>query len=165
MALPILSRVIYNTPNPEPWQTTNLTMTPAILPGYSRRKVRFADYPGITSNPEKSVFGMYVTGLTQGDLWRLDRFEGSQYEKKIVMVKLLKDKDGKKQDGKKGDLNVNWKDMEESGEMKMAVTYVFTVGENWLEREEWDWEEFVREKLGRWVGGTVEGEDFGKSGD
>lgn len=137
MAHQVLTRVIYGTTTPEPWQIAPLRIRPAVLHGYCRRKVRGADYPGIVADPTKSVKGTYVTGINQGDLWRLDRFEGSEYTRKTVAARLLNE------DGTEG-------------EHVLAVTYVYTAGLKHLEDEEWDWHEFVRDKMHRWVGSSEE---------
>ena len=80
--------------------------------------------------------GTYVQGLTEGDLWRLDIFEGDEYERRKVKIK--------------------WIDRKGEGEEEVEVeveTYVWIAGEHRLEKGEWDFEEFTREKIGRWVGG------------
>ncbi|KAJ6131950.1 hypothetical protein N7471_007165 [Penicillium samsonianum] len=110
MAPQILHRVIHGQANPEPWQKAMLRFQPAILHGYRRHRVRNADYPGIVallepqSEMEKSsaprtsagtsVIGTLVSGLTDGDVHRLDRFEGSEYEKKRVTVRTLREAHG-----------------------------------------------------------------------
>lgn len=79
--------------------------------------------------------GTYVTGLTNACIWKLDAFEGFQYKRKEVKVRVL-DKDGK-----------------EMGEELDAETYVFKVNDC-LEKEEWSYAEFRKEKLHEWVGGS-----------
>jgi hypothetical protein len=104
-----------------------------------RRRVKGADYPAVTpSSEENEVRGTLVTGLTDGDVWRLDIFEGSEYERRDVRVMVL---------GKEG-------------EEVEAQTYIWVAGEQRLEAQEWDFEHFVREKMGRWVGEEVEDEGF-----
>src|SRR5271170_6703658 len=46
--------------------------------------------PAIVPCTGSSVRGSVVTGLTQGDIYRLDIFEGDQYLRKKVKVKVLK---------------------------------------------------------------------------
>jgi hypothetical protein len=41
------------------------------------------------------------------------------------------------------------------GEVR-AETYIWIAGEDKLAKGEWNFEEFVREKLGRWTGGSEE---------
>ncbi|KAK3359330.1 AIG2-like family-domain-containing protein [Lasiosphaeria hispida] len=111
---------------------------PAILHGYCRRRVRYADYPGMIADKDHSVFGAFVTGLTRANIERLDFFEGGQYERRNVTVNLL-DKVG----DLKGEGNVE-------GEEKKAMTYVFLAHGD-LEESEWDLEEFRSEKLRHWT--------------
>jgi hypothetical protein len=123
------------------------TFTPAILEGYCRRRVQFNDFPGITADKDHSVFGMLTTGLTKNNIARLDYFEGSQYVRRTVQVKLLEHVGNSKGEG-----NVE-------GEERTAEVYVF-LEKNELEDREWDLEEFRREKLTKWTraGFVFEGE-------
>lgn len=85
-----------------------------------------------------------MTGLTNADIWRLDIFEGDEYERVKVRCKLLVD-------GK-----------DDGGEEVEAETYVWIAGEERLEVQEWDFEEFRREKMRFWVGQEGEGEFAGE---
>ncbi|KAK1778236.1 AIG2-like family-domain-containing protein [Copromyces sp. CBS 386.78] len=114
--------------------------TPAILHGYSRRRVKWADYPGITEDAGHSVFGMFAEGLTKANLGKLDYFEGAEYQRRTVKVKLL-DKVG----DVTGEGNVE-------GEEREAQVYVFMPTQH-LEEKEWDLEEFKRDKLKLWTRG------------
>ncbi|BCR98875.1 gamma-glutamylcyclotransferase family protein [Aspergillus luchuensis] len=175
MAPPILHRVIHGHSTPEPWQKALLTIKPAILHGYRRHRVRYADYPGIipttpssssgaddgddTAAGEASVLGTVVWGLTDGDVYRLDRFEGSEYEKRAVRVRVLNhQQQGEGEDGT-GEIQAVLgaaAETEGSGETKEgeeveAVTYVWTAGKERLENAEWDFEAFKRDKMAWWV--------------
>lgn len=77
-----------------------------------------------------AVRGTLVRGLTDGDLWRLDCFEGGEYRRVGVGVRVL-----------------------DGGEEVRAETYVWVAGEEELESGEWDFETFRREKMRAWVGG------------
>ena len=77
--------------------------------------------------------GTYVRGITSGDQVRLDLFEGVQYDRVRLPLNLIDEKGAK-------------------GEEKEAETYVWADDENDLEDGEWDFEEFKREKMRRWVG-------------
>jgi len=92
------------------------------------------------------VRGTVVTGLTDGDVWRLDQFEGSEYVRKKVVCRVL-DAEGR-----------------ETGEEREAETYVWVAGRAALEEGEWDFDEFVKEKMWRWTdeGGEKEGEYTGE---
>ncbi|KAF7312370.1 Phosphoric monoester hydrolase [Mycena indigotica] len=72
----------------------HLRIAPAVLLGYTRHKVRYADYPGIIPNTDDddetcSVRGTLVTGLTPRDVQFLDTFEGSEYKRQKVAVHVL----------------------------------------------------------------------------
>jgi hypothetical protein len=155
MAPEILHRVLFGTSNLSSHPTlhaaaSKLTITSAILHDYCRHKVLYADYPGIVPQQGASVRGTFVTGLTDENVRSLDWFEGTEYERVKVAVVLLRD-------GEDRDV--------EGSEVKEAETYVFTAGDGSLEKEEWDYEVFRREKLGRWADRSEEyaGESFGSA--
>lgn len=100
------------------------TFTPAILHGFCRRRVQYADYPGIIEDKDHQVFGSFATGLTKANMGKLDYFEGGQYERRTVKVKLLE-----KVGDLKGEGNVE-------GAEKTAEVYVFKNKRD-LEEEEW----------------------------
>jgi hypothetical protein len=120
----------------------SLSIKPAILHEYCRHRVEQADYPGIIPEKGHTVRGTYVTGLTEHDVMHLDAFEGSEYRRRKVKVVLLKP------DGQN--------DLVESGGEVQTETYVLTAGFHRLEKEEWDYEVFRKEKLYRWVDQSVE---------
>lgn len=139
MAPAVLHRVIHGTSTPLPYQSSLVTIRPALLPSFQRHKVLHADYPAIIpANRSASVRGTLVTGLTEGDIWRLDIFEGYEYERRKVRVRVL--------------------DREMEVEEVEAEVYVWVAGKQRLESSEWDFDEFVREKMGRWIGKEAEGE-------
>lgn len=147
MAPSVLYRVIYGNAKPTDSEKRQTTSVPALLDGFQRRKVSECDYPAITACEGGSVRGLLVTGLTSKHLANLDTFEGLQYEREVVKVKVLSDEEG-----------------ENSGEeMVEAETYVWCMKEcegEGLEEEEWDFEEFQREKIHRWDG-VMDWEDDG----
>ncbi|KAI9760545.1 MAG: hypothetical protein M4579_001630 [Chaenotheca gracillima] len=140
MAPEVLYRVCFGSPKPQASQSAKLRIQPAILHDHCRHKVRGADYPAIIPSKENNVRGSYVTGLTQSDVWRLDIFEGDQYERRKVKAKLL-DKVG----DESGQGNVEGDEVE-------CETYIWIEGEGELEDGEWDFGVFQREKMGRWIG-------------
>ncbi|KAL2074251.1 hypothetical protein VTL71DRAFT_8029 [Oculimacula yallundae] len=143
MAREIMYRCIYGEKKLTPVTAllaANITRTPAILHNHCRHKVLEDDYPGVIPEEGHSVRGLYVTGLTDGDIWRLDHFEGDEYTRTKVSVKLLE------QDG----------DKEVEGEEKETETYIFSGSDSRLEKVEWDYEEFRREKMWRWAGTSEE---------
>jgi len=82
-----------------------------------------------------------VTGLTDADIYRLDIFEGDEYERQKVTCKILV---------KEGDADGVGN---EEGEEVAAETYIWIAGKQRLEDREWDFAEFQREKMRFWVGG------------
>jgi len=155
MAPGVLHRVIHGTPNPLPWQKNLLTIRPALLQSYRRHRVRHADYPAILPHTGSTVRGTLVTGLTEGDIYRLDIFEGSQYSRETVTVQILGHDLGLDEsvaDEKTAELVV--------GEAQ-AQTYVWAESMHGLEEQEWDFEVFKKEKMRAWMGMAEDGEDAG----
>jgi Gamma-glutamyl cyclotransferase, AIG2-like len=148
MAPQVLYRVIWGTSKVSAAQRERLTIQPALLDDFCRHKVRYADYPGIIQQAGHSVRGTYVTGLTDFDIVKLDYFEGCQYMRKKVQVKVLaEEKDGDK--GKESDKKV------EVVAEAMAETYIF-LDKSDLVEEEWNFDKFVREKMWRWTDASEE---------
>jgi len=146
MAPQVLYRVCYGTPRPTPLQKSLLTIRPAVLHSYCRRKVRDCDYPAIIPSPGVSVRGTFVQGLTDADIWRLNVFEGDQYTRKRVPIRLLE-----KVGDAEGEGNVEGSEME-------AETYVWADWDVDLEESEWDFAEFRAEKMARWI---CSGDEYG----
>lgn len=142
MAREVLHRVIYeNDGLSDPVKAklaAKLRIRPAILHDHTRRRVRYADYPGMIPLAGHTVRGTYVTGLRDIDIRRLDMFEGGQYERQKIRCHIITE------DGKS------------TGEECVAETYIFTEGDEHLENREWDYEEFRRDKLYRWSGQSEE---------
>jgi len=118
---------------------------PAMLHNHRRHKVRHADYPAIIPHAGSKVRGSLVTGLTQGDLYRLDIFEGDQYKRDVVKVQVFKD------------VELDQAAPEDAAEPEVvdeveAQTYIWLDGEETLEPEEWDFEAFKRDKMRAWMG-------------
>ncbi|KAF1847721.1 uncharacterized protein K460DRAFT_352810 [Cucurbitaria berberidis CBS 394.84] len=157
MAPPVLHRVIWGSSTPPtPAHASLLHVRPAILHAHQRHKVKHADYPAILpTNAAATVRGTLVEGLTDGDIWRLDIFEGSEYERRRVKVRVLHggqgQSRGEEEEQGMGSLTQNEQDNVE-GEQVEAETYIWIAGAHRLESEEWDFAEFVREKMKRWVG-------------
>lgn len=117
---------------------------------------------------KSSVLGTLVSGLTDGDIYRLDIFEGDEYIRKPVHVRTLResldvDQDQDQQLHKEeGSTDEHLRDVldaagaefaDEGDEDVGAVTYVYVAGEGRLEDEEWDFESFKRDTMGWWVRG------------
>ncbi|KAI0167041.1 BtrG-like protein [Hypoxylon sp. FL1284] len=122
---------------------------PAILHEYCRRRVRGVDYPGIFPDKDHQVRGTYVTGLTDANMTKLDFFEGGEYERRTVKVRLLS-----KVGDDKGHGNVE-------GDEVSCDVYVF-LDSNELEDREWDYEEFRTQKMKKW---TRAGHEFDDAED
>jgi hypothetical protein len=86
-----------------------------------------------------------VTGLTQGDVYRLDIFEGDQYVREKVNVKVLKNVD-------LGEGLQNGELEEHASEQVEAETYIWKDDLSELEDDEWDFEEFKKERMRFWMG-------------
>ena len=144
MAPEVLHRVCHGPANPtfSTAQSTYLKTSPAILHDYRRHRVKGADYPAILPAPSSNVRGTFVTGLTDGDIYRLDIFEGDEYERRQVTCRLLTTLG----DPMTGEGNVE-------GDEVRAETYVWIAGRGRLDDREWDFAEFQREKMRFWVGG------------
>ena len=136
MAPEVFFTVCYNMSRPPPALAKEHSFHPARLKGYSRRRVQSEDYPGITEQEGHFVRGTLATGLTATNLYRLDYFEGSEYERRRAKVEVLKAGSG---DGKTEEI---WEEVE-------ASVYVFRSPSR-LEAREWDYDEFRREKLRKW---------------
>ena len=137
MAPEVLHRVIYGIDqvSRDPQKAAlaaALTVKPATLHDFCRHRVRYADYPGIIKQVGHSVKGTYVAGLTHGNVQRLDYFEGSEYTREWVEFDVG---EGKKMRGE---------------------TYVYTAGEEMLEKMEWSYEDFRKNKLMHWAGDSSE---------
>ncbi|GAB7342789.1 hypothetical protein MBLNU457_g0925t2 [Dothideomycetes sp. NU457] len=147
MAPQVLHRVCHGPANPTFTSSTSyLKTTPAILHNHRRHRVRGADYPAILATPSSTVRGTYVTGLTDADIYRLDIFEGDEYERRKITCRILV---------KEGDASGAGN---EEGDEVLAETYIWVAGEQRLEDREWDFAEFQREKMRFWVGGSERAE-------
>lgn len=136
----ILSRVIHGPSNPTFNATTTYVQTClAILPGYSRRHVRKADYPAIIPDSNTAVRGTLARNLTDADVRRLDIFEGDEYARAPVEVQTMP-----------------------GGETVAAHTYVWIAPESRLEESEWDFDAFVKDKMRFWLGGETGRQEFGE---
>jgi hypothetical protein len=99
------------------------------------------------------------------------------YKRNKVRVRVLEQKGGAAHDGQggMGDLALKEEDNVEGDEVE-AETYIWVAPASHLEDEEWDFAEFVRDKMRRWVGReaaemdegfqgrqSINGEPFGRS--
>lgn len=140
MAPSVLHRVCHGTSEPSAFYKNLLRIRPAVLHRYRRHRVKAADYPALLPDGERDacVRGTLVEGLTDGDIWRLDIFEGDEYERRKVETRVLVEQE---QGGQTTE-----------GEKIVAETYVWISARERLEDEEWDFDQFVREKMRFWEG-------------
>ncbi|XWX02053.1 hypothetical protein V2A60_010085 [Cordyceps javanica] len=137
MAPEVFFSVCYGTKSPPAAIQALHTFTPAVLDGFCRHRVQYADYPGIIPEPGQSVRGVYVTGLTAANMQKLDDYEGREYRLDPVRVQL---------------------DGAAEGEDKETKTYVYLHPKE-LEMREWDFEEFKRDRMKLWTrNGYCEGD-------
>lgn len=134
-----------------------LVIRPAILRKHQRHRVKHCDYPAVvpSADPKSCVRGSLVSGLSDADIYRLDIFEGSEYQRRKVIVSLIpdaqnKEKNKSEHEGKNG----------QGEEEVQAETYIWIAARSDLEPTEWDFDEFVREKMRNWVGQDAADEGF-----
>lgn len=162
LAPPVLHRVIYGTTTPTPEThpaMTYLRIRPALLRGYRRHRVAHADYPAIVPEAGGVVRGSVVSGLTQGDVYRLDIFEGSQYGKADVQVEVLEGVSVYEAAPRDGQEEETAAAGEAAKEIVQAQTYVWSAPRNYLDPQEWDFEDFKRHKMRRWMGDATWADD------
>ncbi|KAI7539613.1 hypothetical protein KC331_g9652 [Hortaea werneckii] len=142
MAPQVLHRVCHGSSSPDNpiYAAHKLQTHPAILHDHRRHRVRSADYPAVLPVPDSTVRGTFVTGLTDGDIWRLDIFEGAEYRRDKVTVHLLKEVGDASGTG-----NVE-------GDAVEAETYIWISDPGDLEEAEWDFQQFQEQKMRFWVG-------------
>ena len=89
--------------------------------------------------------------MTEGDRWRLDIFEGDQYTRQKVKVKVLRDK-GMLESAAESRQQTSNADGDEIEEEAECESYVWTNPASELDPAEWDFEEFKRDKMKAWMG-------------
>ena len=135
----VLYRVCFGTSTPTSFQASLLNFRPALLHQHRRHRVLLHDYPAVVPQQDSSVRGTYVQGLTDGDIYRLDIFEGNEYERRRVKIKVLE-----VEGNEAGQGNVEGEEVE-------VETYIWVAGKDKLEEREWDFEEFRRERMSGWI--------------
>ncbi|TWT48485.1 gamma-glutamylcyclotransferase family protein [Botrimarina hoheduenensis] len=66
----------------------NRPSLPAVAAGWSVRCVAGRPYPAIVSDPDAIATGRLYQGLSERDFARLDRYEGAEYERRAIDVRL-----------------------------------------------------------------------------
>jgi hypothetical protein len=155
MAPEVFFTVCFRLSRPPPAIAREYAFRNAVLPGYTRHRVQHQEYPGIVPDKTEgaSVRGILIGGVTPANQHHLDIFEGSEYERRTVDV-VLDEGEGSADQTKKSEET-------EKTEKKTvkAQVYVYKYPEG-LERREWDFDEFRREKMHKWARAdyTFEGE-------
>ncbi|CAK7216315.1 hypothetical protein SCUCBS95973_002771 [Sporothrix curviconia] len=146
MAPEVFFTVCYRNGRPPAAIANGHVFRSAVLPGFTRHRVQNQEYPGIIEDdtPGACVRGMLVSGVTDGNQHHLDYFEGSEYERRTVEVVL--DSASDDESGSK----VTEGSAPTKKETAKAQVYVFKYP-NMLERREWDFDEFRREKMHKWA--------------
>ncbi|KIM33646.1 hypothetical protein M408DRAFT_326310 [Serendipita vermifera MAFF 305830] len=152
----VLKRVIRNT-------GAHLKISPAILEGYVRHKVLWADFPAIISSTQSHetfqtepteegdrVRGSYVSGLTAMDIFFLDRFESGLYAREMVDVCLLAEPVDLDDVDLGALIQVSPENITKM-RTTYALTYVWSKPLSQLKAEPWSFAEFVHTKLDNWA--------------
>lgn len=103
------------------------TYNHAILSDHVRQRLPNLDYPGLIRREGSSVAGIVVSGVTDEQLDRLDLFEGDEYQRKAVEVRLVA-----------------------STAMIACQAYIY-MDPNTVLAESWDFQEFETFKSHRWT--------------
>ncbi|CAK7227394.1 hypothetical protein SBRCBS47491_006554 [Sporothrix bragantina] len=151
MAPEVFFTVCYRDGRPPAAIANGHVFRSAVLPGFTRHRVQNQEYPGIIEDdtPGACVRGMLVSGVTDGNQHHLDFFEGSEYERRTVEVVLDAAGDEPKKTETETETEKDKDAAETKKETAMAQVYVFKYPDL-LERREWDFEEFRREKMHKW---------------
>ncbi|KAG9043870.1 hypothetical protein FS842_001644, partial [Serendipita sp. 407] len=134
--------------------------------GYIRHQVSWADFPAIipaskshdffkTKSPGPDIAcvrGCYVSGLTEADIMKLDRFEAGLYDRKEVEVRLLLEPVNGLDSIDIRNLFEPMTNEANSGELqtRKALTYVWNQYLDELEADAWSFTDFVAQKLNIW---------------
>ncbi|KAI9511123.1 hypothetical protein F5148DRAFT_1274448 [Russula earlei] len=174
----ILKRVLHN-------DGSHLKICAAILTGYTRHKIKMADYPAILpyerskttllgrelTAEERSVRGTLVAGLTARDVMYLDVFEGDEYVRSQVTVHPLgpytpipTDAAATSEVVEDSLIPIALPPLPSAGELAQTVpaqTYVWCLENTCLEEELWSFDEFVRKNAWKWIDeGAEDNEDI-----
>ncbi|KLT45811.1 PLP-dependent transferase, partial [Cutaneotrichosporon oleaginosum] len=139
----------------------DLKFQDAILHGYTRHHVKDADYPGLIGSEklaelgadagDNATRGTLVSGLTPNDMRLLDVFEGDEYERVTASVAVLSE--AKALSDLPAEL-VNASHRTASKEIRnvTALTYAWAAPVSRLEKAQWSFDEFLRDKAAVWAG-------------
>ncbi|KAF9267793.1 hypothetical protein L218DRAFT_977781, partial [Marasmius fiardii PR-910] len=150
----------------------HLQIAPAVLPDFTRHKVKQEEYPGIIPyqaarleqlvrdhlpQNDRCVRGCLITGLTERDITFLDVFEGSEYRRRTVKVHPLEPLLDMAVYSRKNDVSLIPSSPPPIPELSLlndpieVETYVYLEPSH-LEPELWSFEEFVKQNAWKWYG-------------
>ncbi|KAG0341726.1 hypothetical protein BG004_005932 [Podila humilis] len=146
MAPAILGRIT------QPGPTTTLHRVKAVIEGYVRHPYHNEPYPGMISSEDKTktVEGILVFGHNAIEVSRLDRFEGSEYTRELLPVKILGSVPAS---FIPGNSHLDNKLLSlEAGAIVLSNVYLFTAPARKLDQtREWDYEKFKNEQMIQWM--------------
>ncbi|KAG0284342.1 hypothetical protein BGZ96_011277 [Linnemannia gamsii] len=119
----------------------------ATVQGYTRFTYHNQPYPGmvLSKDPTETVEGLLVFGHTAQELYRLDQFEGPEYPRSTLPVRLSASVPSSYT------LNGRVKGYGE-GETVNAYVYLFTGPMEHLDQNRpWDYEKFKKEHVDDWM--------------
>ncbi|KAF9432610.1 hypothetical protein BGZ76_010566 [Entomortierella beljakovae] len=145
------SRVLNSVTRPGP--ESNLHSVRATIEGYIRYPYHDAPYPGMIASDDNThiVEGMLFFGHSLMDRTRLDQFEGSEYTRKVLQVKVL--------DPVPASFNIQGQQKPlVPGDLVPSYVYIFTGPlDHLITTREWDFDTFRRDHVKQWM---ETGEDF-----
>ncbi|KAF8339718.1 uncharacterized protein EI90DRAFT_2966890 [Cantharellus anzutake] len=157
MAPTILSWVIDN-------DGSHLQVAPAVLLEHTRHQVKNVDYPAVVAyeqsrslfdreltQDERSVRGTLVNGLTPQDVTSLDLFEGDEYKSEKVQVHILAPPSPMSLASTTHLLSHSTPMPDPLPEPVPCFVYIWIYPLSRLEPILWSYDEFVKEKIHRWL--------------
>ena len=103
---------------------------PAIVEGYKMYCVKGCDYPAIVRENGTFTNGKVLLDVEESDILKMSFFEGDEYEKKKISVLV----NGKPED---------------------AFVFVWVKGNDLLDDEEWDFQEFEKNSLEYYINEVI----------
>lgn len=127
MASNVLSRVITGQLELDPM--LGIKVHKAVLEDHQRHSIKGRDYPAVRPRRGHTVLGTVAYNLSTDHLKKLDIFEGGEYDRKMVEI-----------------LDTNTQ--------KVVNAWVYIWDEKLeaqLSQENWDFDDFVKNKMHSWV--------------
>ncbi|KAK9452255.1 Butirosin biosynthesis, BtrG-like protein [Limtongia smithiae] len=130
MAPQVIARVLYGLADLP--AASSISLQPAILPNFSRSRIVGEAYPAAVPSASSSIAGVLVENVSDVHLARLDEFEGDEYERQEVKVVVAAD-----------------------GSTVDAHCYIWIDRLDRLETIDWDFDDFVKNRLKDWIEGEM----------